>query len=592
MTERRQRWRMMGVTLGLAAVWVAVTCKLCYLHLGENAQLRADIAKIHPVNQEIIAPRGRILDTRGQLLAMDLPVNDIAIDPTAIRTNAGMAELVIAALTNVLQIEPAMILPKLAWTNKYAVIRRHVPVETADLLRTNKAIKDGIILDNVSRRYYPRGALASHIIGFAGQSKENPAIVGQAGIESRAEKYLQGVPGRIISERDGRRHEIITRRIIEIEPHPGNDVYLTIDQNIQYFTEQALQRAVEKNNAIGGWAVIQRVKTGEILGMASFPTYNLNELAKANPTNRRNSAISYSYEPGSTFKMATIAAALDAGAVTARQMINCENGVWIYGGKALRDFHPAGVESVGDILKVSSNIGAAKIGIALGPERLHDYLADFGIGQRTGLNLPGEEAGILHATRAWSGISITRIPMGHEVAVTSLQILGVINAIANDGLLVKPQIIDRITTPSGGTVYQRKIEVLSRPIKPQTALLMRKLLTRVTEKSPKHNGTGGRARVEGYTVAGKTGTAQKVIPGVGYSDTLNIASFIGIAPAERPELALIVVIDEPTIPMQRTGGYAAAPAFKEIMENTLRYLNIPPVPEAQMWKFGDDVPTS
>lgn len=590
MTDRRQRWRMMGLTLLMAAAWIVVTFRLCVLHLGENAQLRAEIEQIHTVQERLVAERGRIYDVRGNILAMDLPVKDIAIDPTAIRNSTGMAPRVVAALSSVLEMDPAAIWPRIAWTNKYSVIRRNVPVEAADKLKSITNIS-GILYGDVSRRYYPRGTLASPIIGYSGATKENPKIVGQSGIERRAERYLQGNDGLRLSERDGRRREILTQRVFEIEPRAGSDVYLTIDQNIQFFAEQAVARAIEKNNAIAGWAVLQRVKTGEILAMVSFPSYDPNDLAKANPTNRLNRTIGYTYEPGSTFKVATIAAALDAGTVGPRTLINCENGVWMYGGRPLRDFHPAGTESVGDVLKVSSNIGSAKIALTLGAPRLHQYLREFGFGERTGITLPGEDAGILNRLSNWSGISITRVPMGHEVAVTSIQLLGVLNAISNDGLLVKPQILDRVVTHTGNTLYQRKLEVLSRPLKPQTALLMRKLLTRVTEKSPKHSGTGTRARVDGYTVAGKTGTAEKIIDGQ-YSKTKNIASFVGICPAERPELALIVVIDEPSIPNQRTGGYAAAPAFKEIMEFTLRYLNIPPVPPDQMWTFGDEVPSA
>lgn len=587
MTERGQnnrRGRMLFIVLCLALAWTAVTIRLCALHLGPNEQLRDKMAQIRTKQENIVPNRGRILDARGHIMAMDMAVKNVTIDPSAIAATNGMAQRVAETLSAALQIEPAVIWPKLQWSNKYAVIRKYVPVDVADHIRTAKLV--GVNFEDISRRYYPRGPLACHVIGFSAATSNSDEVVGQAGIERRMDKYLRGVPGLLISEVDGKHRELYLRRTVEMQPKPGNDVHLTIDQSLQYFVEQALDRAVEKNRAKGAWAVLERVRTGEILAMASRPCFDLNDFGKANETNRRNNAIGYNYEPGSTFKMATIAAALDAGTVTPRQVFDCENGVWIHLGKPLRDFHPHGALAVGDVLKVSSNIGAAKIAITLGARRLRDYLHEFGIGEKSGIELWGEETGMLHQTAKWNGLSITRVPMGHEVMVTSLQILGIINAIANDGLLVKPQVVNRIVTTSGSVLYERQTEVLSRPIRPETARLMRKLLARTTEKG----GTGTKACIEGYTVAGKTGTAQKVLPGGGYSDAANIASFVGMVPAEKPELALIVVIDEPSLPGQHTGGVACAPVFSEIMTQAVRYLDIPAVAPELAWHFGDTIP--
>lgn len=579
MTEFGQRVRMSLLIAALALAWIVVASRLCTLHLGENTKLRDKMAQIRISQEEIVVGRGRILDTRGHIMAMDLAVKNVCIDPAAIAQTNGMAERVAATLSSALNLEPAMIWPKLRWTNRYAVIRKYVPVDVADHIE--EAGLKGLILEDVTRRYYPRGNLACHVIGFASGG------VGSFGVEREMDRYLRGVPGLRISERDGKRRTLYTRRVLDIHPQEGADVYLTLDQNLQYEMEQALDRAIVTNRARAAWAVLQRVRTGEILAMASRPDYDLNDYGGSDDTNRLNNVIGYCYEPGSTFKMATIAAALDAGTVRADTIIDCEKGVWIYMGKPLRDFHPHGVESVGNVLKVSSNIGAAKIAMTLGAGRLHDYLAEFGIGRRTGIALSGEEAGLLYPARRWNKLSISRIPMGHEVMVTSLQILGVLNAIANDGLLVKPQIVDKVVTAEGNTIYERQTEVLARPIRADTARLMSKLLTRVTEKG----GTATKARVEGYTVAGKTGTAQKVLPGGGYSDSANVASFVGMIPAEKPELALIVVIDEPGRANLHTGGAVCAPVFKEIMEHAVRYLHIPPAPPELAYNFGDKVPT-
>jgi len=262
--------------------------------------------------------------------------------------------------------------------------------------------------------------------------------------------------------------------------------------------------------------------------------------------------------------------------VTPTQIFDCENGTWIYQRRPLHDFHPYGNLSVADIIKKSSNIGAAKIAVILGNERLYAYLKQFGIGECTGIELPGEEAGLLYPVAKWSAISTTRIAIGHEVAVTALQMLGVLCTIANDGVRMRPYIIQQVADADGRVLYQQAPVAVSQPIRADTARLMKSLLVRVTEEG----GTGTRARVEGYSVGGKTGTAQKPIPG-GYSDTLNMSSFMGFIPAEDPQLAIIVVLDEPSNDV-RTGGYVAGPVFKEIAEQTVRYLDIPPQGDGSM----------
>jgi len=288
----------------------------------------------------------------------------------------------------------------------------------------------------------------------------------------------------------------------------------------------------------------------------------------------RNRCIANNYEPGSTFKVTVVAAALNEKLVAPAQIFDCENGTWFYQRRSLHDFHPYGNLSVADIIKKSSNIGAAKIAVLLGNARLYAYLKQFGIGERTGIELPGEEAGLLYPVSKWTALSPTRIAIGHEVAVTALQMLGVLCAIANDGVRMKPYIIQQVTDADGRVLYQNMPVAVSQPIRPDTARLMKSLLARVTEEG----GTGHRAAVEGYTVGGKTGTAQKAIPG-GYSDTLNMSSFMGFIPVEDPQLAIIVVLDEPSNDV-RTGGYVAGPVFKEIAEQSVRYLDIAPLGDA------------
>ena len=579
MTDRGQRVRMAVIILILTVAWAGISFRLYMLHLGENARLRSRISDVRTTEEKILVGRGRILDAGGHIFAMDLAMKNVCIDPQVVSGSTGMTERVVSKLAAIFKMDPAMIAAKVNLPGRrYEVIQKNVTVDVVEDL-SKQGLK-GFLFEDVSHRYYPRGSLGCHVLGFS-----NTEGIGSAGIEQRMDGYLRGVPGLRVSELDGKRRELYSHRVMEIQPQTGDDIYLTIDQNIQYFTEQALDKAMEKNHAKGAWAIVERVKTGEIVAMASRPGYDLNDYGKVDATSRLNRAIGYCYEPGSTFKMASIASALDAGTVKADQVINCENGVWIYMGKPLRDFHPHGALRVGDVLKVSSNIGAGKIALTLGPKRLHDYLANFGVGERTGISLAGEESGILHPVERWSALSITHVPMGHEVMVTSLQILGILTAIGNDGFLVKPQLIQKIVTPQGSILYQRQTQVLSKPIRSDTAKLMRKLLSRVCEKG----GTGVKANIEGYTVAGKTGTAQKIVNGA-YSDSLNIASFCGMVPAEKPELAMIVVVDEPAIAGEHTGGVVCGPIFKEVMQQAVRYLDIPAVPAELAYHFGDEVP--
>jgi cell division protein FtsI (penicillin-binding protein 3) len=307
--------------------------------------------------------------------------------------------------------------------------------------------------------------------------------------------------------------------------------------------------------------------------MASWPTYNPNRYGSAPTEWMRNRAVSYGYEPGSVMKAMIIASAIDGGYVTPRDVFDCENGRWMYGGRALHDSHGEGLLSVADILKKSSNIGAAKIALQMGNEKVYQSLKSFGFGARTGIDLPGEEGGILWPVKNWSKISITRLAMGHEINVTALQMLSALSAIANDGVRMRPYLIDRVVDANGETVFQTLPSELGRPIKPETAKVMRRLLARVTQPG----GTGTKAAVRGYPVAGKTGTAQKVRPkeeGGGYYDRKYLASFAGFLPVENPAISIIVVADDPQ--GAHYGGTVCGPAFQKIADQAVRYLRISP----------------
>lgn len=567
MTEQSHRWRVTVLILAMSAVWIGLGIRLSDLHLGEHPQLLERIEKTRRLQVEMLVGRGRVLDRNGSVLAADVSTRQIAVDPKFMR-NYGHPLFSARQLARLLELDPAMVFARVSKPDsEYELLKKQVPEEIARQIQAMSL--PGVRCDEAMARLYPHGSLMCHVIGFA-----NAEGVGSAGVEQRFDRFLVGVPGYRETEVDGRRREVRNRRRIEILPQQGGDIYLTLDQNLQFFVERALDTAMASNGARGAWAIVQRVRTGEILAMASRPGYDPNSFNQAAEEERLNRAIGYVYEPGSIFKIIVYAAALNEGLLKPDEIIDCENGYWVYAGKGLRDFHPYGRLTATDALKKSSNIAAAKIAIRLGEERLYRYLHAFGIGQKTGIALPGEETGILHPRQRWNKLSISRIPMGHEVAVTGLQMVNALSAIANGGVLMRPLVLQRVTTSRGQTIQKPQPEVMGRPIRPETARTLTEMLVQVTEE-----GTGKRARLEGYTVAGKTGTAEKAGPG-GYDHKRNLASFIGFLPAEQPELSILVTFDEPQT--QTQGGQVAAPVFREIAEQAVRYLDIPPVDEARI----------
>lgn len=548
----------------IATGFAGLGVRLAFLHLKPTESTLTRIARGRHLEQETRGPRGQILDRSGNILAVDIAARHLCADPKFILKN-GDIQQVCEAMTQVLPMTRSEVWALLDQPNRqYVRIQKYMREKTLEPLKAMNL--KGVILEETSMRNYPKGALGAHVIGFS-----NREGVGGAGAEQKMNSYLQGTSGLRVSQKDAQRHEIYSRRTVDIEPQPGADVYLTIDQQIQHFTEKALDELVDKYHPQGAWALVQNVRTGEILSMASWPTYNPNRYGAAPPEWLRNRTLHYTYEPGSVMKAMIIASALDGGYVTTRDVFNCENGRWIYGGRALNDSHGEGPLSVADILKKSSNIGAAKIALQMGNEKVHQSLKSFGFGSRTGIDLPGEEGGILWNPSKWSKISITRLAMGHEINVTALQMLSALSAIANDGIRMRPYLIDKVVAANGETIFETLPDELGRPIRPETAKTMRRLLARVTQPG----GTGTKAALRGYPVAGKTGTAQKVnlVEG-GYYARKYVASFAGFLPVENPAISIIVVADDPQGAYY--GGTVCAPAFQTIADQTVRYLRISP----------------
>lgn len=566
MNDRHVAVRMLLCGTVIVLALMGLGGRLAYLHLGRHDELRASVKRNRHIRKTITVRRGNVFERNGpkNLLAVDAAVRDVCADPMKIAQDGRLVETA-AALSEHLDLPADEVAIKLSQpSRRFLYVKRFVPVQVADRIRDLKLA--GVFFEDASVRFYPQRDMLCHVLGFV-----NLEGVGSAGIEQQMDAFMRGSPGFVETEVNALRQEVYPHRIRHIPAIEGADVTLTIDQNVQYIAECAMDDAMAEYHAKGAWAIVQRVRTGEILAMASRPGFDPNRFMESGENQRLNRCVGYVYEPGSTFKAVTVSAALNEGTVTPETTFDCENGCWSYGGKPLRDFHPYGVLTVADGLKKSSNILAAKVALTLGDRRFYAYLQAYGIGQRTGIELPGEEAGILHPPNRWSKITATRVAMGHSVAVTSLQVLNVFCTIANGGTLMRPYVVRDVVGKDGTVLYRMTPRELGRAISPETAATMRFLLSRVTEEG----GTGGRACVDGFPVAGKTGTADKPVNGR-YSSSAQVASFVGFLPADRPEIGIIVVVDEPQ--PYHTGGRVAAPYFSRIASEAVRYLGIPPPP--------------
>lgn len=593
MAEVRFKGRIIVLVAVVMLVFAGIAFRLSILHLHPADWVLEPLEQGRMFETKPVGNRGRIVDRNGEIIAMDMAANHVYIDPKYIAEH-GDADVVAKYLSLEFHIPEEELRAKLADTSRqYIRIKKFVPghrlkrferraygvnytpLELVNGVETNIYLR-GVGLEEAPIRNYPKGPLMAHVVGFANQEG-----VGSAGIELRMDEYLRGKQGHRITKVDGRRREIYSARTLDIQPEDGATVMLTLDQQLQYMVEQTVEKTCREFNAKAAWAIVQHVRTGEILAMASFPTYDLNRYAKAPAEWRRNRAISFNYEPGSTMKAAVIAAALDNRVVTEDDVFDCENGYWVYGGKALRDSHGEGEISVADIIKYSSNIGTAKIALEMGDQLVYDSLRKFHFGDRLNVGIPGEEGGIFYSPKHWSKISITRIGMGHEIGVTALQVVSMMNAIAYNGVQMQPYVVKKVVAADGTVLEENQPEELGRPLSPAAARRMQHLLARVTEEG----GTGTKARVEGYTVAGKTGTAQKIRPaseGGGYYAKNFTSSFVGFLPVENPEIGIIVVADDPGEytdsgrKIKYYGGTVCGPAFKEIAEFAVRYLRIAP----------------
>ncbi|MDO9308465.1 MAG: penicillin-binding protein [Deltaproteobacteria bacterium] len=574
MKDEREKWAririiMIGTVFGL--MFLMVVGRAFYLQILQHEELVKKAEKQHQHRVDLTPARGSILDRNGTPLAESIHMDSCYAEPKRIKDVDGTA----AVLAPILGVPKQELVAKLSINKSFTWVERWLPPDTAIRIKNMKL--PGIGFAPESKRFYPNVETAAHVIGFTGRDPN-----GLEGIELKYDGTILGNTGYMITERDALGRNIAIKNTVIKDSSPGNSVVLTLDKTIQFIAEKELAKAVTESNAKGGMALVMESDTGKVLAMANYPTFNPNAYSRYSLAQLRNRVVVDSFEPGSTFKVFTIASALEAGVVRPTDVYNCENGSYRIADRTIHDDHPHSRLTVSEIIKYSSNIGSAKIGFKLGEERLSSYLRNFGFGGRTGIDLPGESSG--YVKRNWYGIDLATISFGQGVSLSAIQLVSAVSAIANGGTLMKPYLVERILDDSGKEVQRFEPQIVRRVISPETAQKVSRMMETVTGEG----GTGTKAAVDGYRVAGKTGTAQKVDPVTRtYSASKRIGSFVGFVPADNPKLTIAVIIDEPQ--GIKYGGVVAAPAFKAIAQNTLAYLKITPnMPTAKTPKKDEE----
>jgi cell division protein FtsI/penicillin-binding protein 2 len=613
MTKRLQLRRVLVLMLVVGAAFAGLGYRLVDLQVLRHDEL-AKLAQDNTQREFRQPPRrGDILDARGNLLATSVPVKTVCADPSLI----GNRQAAIAhALAPLLQMSEGDLCQKLfprlsknekgqAVTNNlhYVRLQKNVTEETWQKIKlamsqlsfgvdeTKLAKTDRQFLNNLRQyaifadpdqmRVYPNGPLAAQVLGFSGVEEfkldGHPVsqIAGRDGIELALNSDLGGVAGWRVTETDRQQHELVALRDEDVQPRDGLNVVLTIDAAVQHILESELADAMKEHEPVSITGIVTRPRTGEILAMASLPDFDPNNPGAASPDALRNRVISDVMEPGSTFKTIVISGALNEHVVSLNDTVFCENGVFHYGGITLHDAEHDhfGNLTVQQVLEKSSNIGASKIGIKLQAPRLYDYMTRFGLGAQTGIPLPNESSAqnFVRPPDKWGKYSIAQIPMGQGVAVTRLQMAMAVSAMANGGVLMRPMLVKRLQDRDGNVVQQYEPQTVRRVISEGTAKEMVEALKTVVSD----DGTAPQARMANYVVAGKTGTAQKVVNGT-YSNDKFVITFIGFFPADDPQICISIVMDAPKEGGHAFGGALCGPVFREVAERCASYLNIPP----------------
>ena len=550
--------RIYFVTGFFLLFFAVIFARAVHLQIIQGPDLKKMAMKQHKKTLNLQSKRGDIFDRNSKELAVSVEVDSIFAQPNKIESPRTVAKV----LSPILGVSFFELEKKLRKDAGFVWLKRQVDLK--DEQRQIVKELDGVGIMKESRRYYPNRQLASNIIGFTGLDAN-----GLEGIERYYDSMLKGTSARFTGEKDAMGRTLVYQDPDKTVPLEGMEVELTIDKTIQYVAEKALKKAVDKYNAVGGTAVVMDPSTGEILAMANQPSFDPNEVGRFDVGHWKNRAVTDVYEPGSTFKLFLIAAALDEGLVKPSNSFFCENGNYRVADRVFHDHEKYGWLDVSHIIKYSSNICSAKIGEKLGKVQLYRYMKAFGFGSKTGIDLPGEASGFLRHYNKWSGVTLHTVSFGQGVSVSSVQLLTAVSSIANGGFLMKPYVVRSVKDQGGHVVSESHPVVTRRVISAETARTLSEMLVGVTEEG----GTGTKAAIEDFDVAGKTGTAQKPdFQNGGYEKGAYVASFVGFVPAKNPKLAILVTVDEPK--GEYYGGLVSGPVFKEIAEESLAYLGV------------------
>jgi len=542
----------------LAFWFIVIAIRLVWLQLVDYGEYTQRAARQQQRSIEVSPVRGNIYDRNGNELAMTVNVDSIFAVPSEIPDIAGTARL----LGRILKSDPSEIEGRMRASHAFAWVARKVDNNLSTRVRALNL--KGIYFQKESKRFYPKHELAAQVLGYVGMDDE-----GLGGVERQFETHLAGKPGRMLISMDAKRRWFGR---VEKNPDPGENLVLTLDEKIQYIAERELEKAMSEIHAQAGTVIVENPHTGEILALANSPNFDPNFLKNATPRALNDRAVSDVYEPGSTFKLVTLAAAMEENLVRPDSVIDCQEGSIVVNGLRIHDHKAFGDITVAQILQHSSDVGAIKVALRLGEDRFDRYIRAFGFGSQTGIELPGETRGLTKPVSRWSKVSIGAISMGQEIGVSPIQLISMISTIANDGVYVPSRIVAGTTPPRSTPQLIAFHPALGRRvISPLTAARMRSMMEGVVL-----GGTGRKAILDGYSSAGKTGTAQKIDPATGrYSHRQHIASFGGFAPVNNPAISILVVFDAPATFPRDEGGDVAAPVFSRVAQQVLAYLNIP-----------------
>ena len=539
-------------------IFLVVGGRAFYLQALQGDRLMRLGQRQHLKEWTVLPKRGGVFDRGGEALALSLEAQSVYARPRRIQDAAKSAR----DLARVLKISSAEIKERLTSAKPFVWIKRQISPDEAGQIQNLNI--EGVGMFHEPHRYYPQGQLAGQVIGFVGRDAE-----GLEGLELGYNEYIRGETGSSVSERDALGRRVLVEGVEGLQVPAGGDIHLTLDTSIQHLAEKELEASIDKYRAKAGVAIAVEPRTGEILALANYPTFNPNNYSAASPEQRRNRAVTDSFEPGSTFKTIVAAAALEEGIVEKEDLFFCEYGKFSYAGRIIHDTHPHGWLPFSKILQVSSNIGFSKVADKLKKDRFFKYIEKFGFGQVSGIDMPGEAPGLLRRPETWSGIDLATHAFGQGLSATPLQMVMAYAAIANGGFLMRPYVVRRALSPKGEVLVENQPHVVRRVVSERTARLLASILQDVTTEG----GTGKMAKVEGFDVAGKTGTAQKVdLVNGGYDAKKRVASFVGFVPADEPRLVLMVLVDEPQSNVY--GGVVAAPVFQNIARGALRHFGV------------------